>query len=115
MRGVAHYKHIPPPPLQFVVDMYVVEERWIWITLLCSCDNDFNDYDDNQSEIIHQPWLGLNTIDTSVLYVHISISSRGFILKCFTTDIFVSKGQRSLALHRPVKWQKPPSLETACK
>ena len=22
VRGVAHYKHIPPPPLQFVVDMY---------------------------------------------------------------------------------------------
>ena len=93
MRGVAHYKHIPPPPLQYLVDMYVVEERWIWITLLCSCDNDFNDYDDNQSEIIHQPWLGLNTIDTSVLHAHISISSRGFILKCFITDIFVSKGR----------------------
>ena len=73
--------------------MYVVEERWIWITLLCSCDNDFNDYDDNQSEIIHQPWLGLNTIDTSV---NISISCRGFIETLefhfemfFITEIFV--------------------------
>ena len=36
-------------------------------------------YNDNQSEIIQQPWLGLNTIDTSVLYIQISISRRGFI------------------------------------